>query len=162
MPPELHSRSRKPKSIPDVPRNDRHSKRRPEGSKRRGRLWVILCFFLLRGIDVWTCISLIANGAPLLGNTLYSAVVTSALLAGVWHRQTWCRYVLMGLLTLGVAFSVMAIPATLPDIGLNQAPHPLAKMSFAILCVSTAVHILVLCILGFSPHIKRLMSRARD
>ena len=92
-----------------------HRRRRRSHPSResdfRGRLWLILIFLALRGIEVFMYLAVPArNNSQLLGSMLSTVIWTTALLIGIWYRQNWCRYILIVLLLLTVVVFMILVP----------------------------------------------------
>jgi hypothetical protein len=94
-------------------------KGRPSGNSARGRLFLVLIFLVLRLGD-----ALVYFGGPssaksqLLAGVLTGALWTTALLAGVWFRQDWCRWALMVALIACIFASAAFLRAAF-DLPLN-------------------------------------------
>jgi hypothetical protein len=69
------------------------------GSFRRGRWWLVLIFCGLRGADALLYFGMPASGkSQLLAALVICSLWTTAAMAGVWNRKTWCRTALILLL----------------------------------------------------------------
>jgi hypothetical protein len=84
-----------------------YRKGRSPGNAGRGRLLLVAIFFALRVGDALVCYA----GATGLHSPVAAAVITgclwtTALLAGIWFRQEWCRWALMVALLLSILSAV--------------------------------------------------------
>lgn len=73
---------------------------------------LIALFFVLVGIDLLLLLKRPATCDPSVtaafaGRTIWTAV----LMAGIWRRQNWCRYILITLLLLGIIIAIVSFPA---------------------------------------------------
>lgn len=121
-----------------------------------GRLYIFLLFLWLRIVDAGMMLCIYprlpvihkSNLVLFLGVT---AVWTTGLLAAVWFRQNWAKYILVGSLLFTVVFSLSMIP------GLPEALHPKQELYF-ILGI-TAIYLPVALVLIVSKHIHKLTAQ---
>jgi hypothetical protein len=126
---------------------------RSRGSSQRARLWLILIVCALRASDLYTYFgSPGGNKTGLLSTLIVSAIWTTALLAGVWYRQDWCRVGLIGLLFISLIVSVINVPAAFN--------FPINYPVLAMFCVDTLIDAGAAWALISVRDIRRYTSRA--
>jgi hypothetical protein len=129
--------------------------RRRYGSRerfRRGRLWLLLLFCVLRGSDALIYFGSPASDRPhLLAAILVGAIWTAAAMAGVWSRQNWCR----GALGLLIVLSTVSYTLFLP---VYQLPANYRVLAF--LAGTAALNGAVIWAVTSLHDVKRLTSRA--
>lgn len=130
-------------------RRRRHSSRE---RFRRGRLWVLLLFCVLRGSD-----ALIYFGSPasdrrhLLAAIVVSAIWTTAVLGGVCFRQNWCRAALGVLIVLSTVSYTLFLPVF---------QLPANERALTVLAVVAVINGTVIWAATSLHDIRRLTSRA--
>ena len=139
------------------PDQRRHSRRRrSKASVTRGRWWVVGIFLALRGADAVMLLGTPAgNRTPLYVAVFNTAVWTTVLLIGIWRRMNWARYILCGLLILGLIANLVTIATLIQDKSGGAGTSGL----FAIVSV---IYLGVVGCLIYSPSIRRLTDRSRD
>ncbi|MGB8356430.1 MAG: hypothetical protein WCD79_21205 [Chthoniobacteraceae bacterium] len=81
-----------------------------QGRSSRGRMWVILMFFIFRAIDLIFYFGIYKGlGGRAIGLILTNAIWSTALLVGIWQRLNWTRYVLIALQIREIVVTVIAI-----------------------------------------------------
>jgi hypothetical protein len=137
-------------------RRKRREKNRSRTSAARGRLLLVVIFCALRGVDALCYFGNHGAGskAALLGGIVTNAAWTTALLAGIWFRQNWCRYVLIFFMGLAVAVALVAIPSMIPDLKGNGI--------LTVLGAGTLIYAGLAWLLVNSADIHRLTSRAKE
>lgn len=140
-------------SLPRATVPDRNwQKYPPLGSSRRGKVWLVLIFFALRGMDAYMYFGNPFGISSQLAGAILSAMVwTTALLAGIWFRQSWCRHVLPIFLLLGsigvmIVYSSVNSPVTIESMIVFFAGFGLGNTAIAWALIT-------------SPDIKRLTNR---
>ncbi len=128
-------------------------KPRSRGRSRRGRLWVILFFCGLRAGDALMYFGCPAAGrSRVQGALVIGALWTTAALAGLWARKSWCRFALNILIVLSTLADTIFIPA------LFQLPVNYRVLIFVL--AAFAVNGAVVWAVISLPVIRRLTSRA--
>jgi hypothetical protein len=137
-------------------RHGKKLRRRSHSNARRGRIWLILIFLALRGIDALYYFGIQAAGdkSRPLAAIATNVIWTTALLCGIWFHRDWCRAVLIFFLALGVLAGVVGIPSILPMVTNNR--------ELAILGAATLGNAAVAWILATFTDIKRLANRSFD
>lgn len=103
----------------------RHRGHHQRGNLQRGRIWVVIIFFILlcalamTYLDVAVSLgSIKAANSYMGGSAISSLILTTGLLAGIWCRQNWARYTLVTILALRV-FAAFVGCATIFKNGLG-------------------------------------------
>jgi len=156
---ELDSSPPEGEQVPTSPQVTHHRRRRRSHSSRgsdfRGRLWLILIFLALRGIEVVMYLAFPEVYSPqVVGSTINNVIWSAALLTGIWYRQNWCRYILIALLLI----SVITLMILLPDALVLLEDD----MIVVLLAGITLAYVAVVWILISSPDIRRLTDRTDD
>jgi hypothetical protein len=115
---ELNSLPPEGEQVPTSAQVTHHRRRRRSHSSRgsdfRGRLWLILIFLALRGIEVIVYLAVPEVHSPqVVGSTINNVIWSAALLTGIWYRQNWCRYILIALLLITVVTLLILLPDAL-------------------------------------------------
>jgi hypothetical protein len=99
-------------SLPLKPHAHRRKRSRSRlGSSFRGKLSLIAMFFILRALDVFIYFEWPGTDkSALLFSIINNIIWTTALLAAVWFRKGWARYVLILFLPLGVLSGLILLP----------------------------------------------------
>jgi hypothetical protein len=150
---------------PRIPRFGRHSSRRRQHrsrpSTRRGRQLLLLIFCVSRAMDVLYYFGFHVTGdraAPMnmvgLVCIVTDAIWTTALLAGIWHRQNWCRYFLTFFLEIAIFGAVVVVPCLYPVLTDERL--------MTLLGAGTLVNAAIAWLLITSPDIRRITSKAYD
>ena len=156
---ELNSLPAEGEQVPTSSQVTHHRRRRrshsSQGSDFRGRLWLILIFLALRGIEVVTYLLVPEeNNSRLIGSIINNAIWSAALLTGIWYRQNWCRYILIGLLLVTVVTLMIVLPDALVLLGDDLIVVLLAGITLA--------YVAIVWVLISSPDIRRLTDRTDD
>jgi hypothetical protein len=141
--------------LPLKSRRRRHRNSARFGNSSRGRLSLIGLFLLLRGLDLFIFFEWPAvNKSEVLVTILNNVLWTTALLAAIWFRKSWARYVLIFFLPLGVTSALIL----LPDFWIKfDADNRLIYIITATLAVLGTVA----WFLSFSRDLDRLTGRAK-
>lgn len=129
----------------------RHRKRRRGSQSKRGRLLLVAIFVALRISDA----VILFGAGPYGGSEVLSSVITTgiwttALLVAIGYRQNWARYILVGLLFLGVlGFLIVA-----PMIAKDEVKSP---TMVTVLCITTIINAGAAWCLISSSSIRRLL-----
>jgi hypothetical protein len=122
------------------------------GNFLKGRLWLIALFIMLRGLDclMFFCVP-VANKRPLMGDILNSILWSTVLLAAIWCRKNWARYVMVFQILIGVVFAFI-LEASFAD----RVPGN----TLLVMATFTAGQLTAALILIFSPSIQKLTNNA--
>jgi len=127
--------------------------RRPRRGQTRGRLYLAVMFLLMFAFSLMNL--LLTPSYDRQAFLLYEApmgIVITSLLAGVWCRQFWARYLLIGVLAIRVAAGGIAV-AKFADMMLGNWIFALAILS------GPALYAAIIWALVSAPSIRRLVSR---
>lgn len=142
-------------------RSRRHQGYRHRGSVRRGRVWVVIMFFILLGVEAMAFLDVVyrlgsfmdANSA-MNGTTLCSFIITTGLLGGVWCRQNWARYILVVFLAVRVMVAFVGCSTIFKnDLGLSAL--------FSMFVMGTSDAICAWALIS-SQDVRRLTNRLYD
>ena len=113
-------------------------------------------FFVLRALDVFIYFGYpLLNKSALLASIINNIIWTTALLAAIWFRKGWARYVLIFFLALGILAGLIVMP----DFWIKfEADNRL----IITLAVSVGVHAVVAWFLMFSRDLDRLTGRGKE
>jgi len=132
------------------------SHRRRLGSRernRRGRLWLVLGFCVLRVSDALTYFGSPAGDRHrVLAAVIVGAIWTTVAIAGLWFRKGWCRY------TLSVLVLASTIASTFLMPGVFQLPANYRVLGF--LFAAASVNAAVIWALIALHDIRRFTSRS--
>jgi len=140
---------------PPKPRRRKHRSRSLHGSSLRGKISLIAMFFMLRALDVFILVEWPAvNKSEVFFSIINHAIWTTALLAAIWFRKGWARYVLIFFMPLGI----LAALILLPDFWIKfEADNRLVAIFSATLIVQGTVAWLLI----FSRDLERLTGRGK-
>ena len=139
----------------------RHQGYRHRGSVRRGRVWVVIMFFILLAVEAMAFLdvarrlgSFKAANSALDGSTLSSFIFTTGLLGGIWCRQNWARYILLAFLGVRVLVAFVSCATIFKnDLGLSAWFTVFVMGAADTLCAWTLIS---------SQDIRRLTNRLYD
>lgn len=95
---------------------------------RPARMWLVGMFVFFRIMDVaMVMLTTPSKRGSLILTLFLSALWTTTLLAGVWLRQRWARYTLIGLLFLTLLPALFIIPEQL-TLGQSISPATLLQI----------------------------------
>jgi hypothetical protein len=141
------------------PEREHHRSRSQHGYHthfRSGRMWVAVIFCLLRVVDLLVYLSVgFYDIAGANQAVMVSALWTTSLLVGMWMRQGWARYILIGLMIIGVAAGVFA----LADISV-RAPDAMGNPAFGMAVVMVMIDAAILGMLIGLDSVRRLTNRS--
>jgi peptidoglycan/LPS O-acetylase OafA/YrhL len=127
--------------------------RHKHGSSRKGRIWIVAIFCILRLLD-GALLYKVPHTNKLEALLLIEGIWTTVLLAAIWYRRNWAR-VILAVALLAAGISCLVVEAGFTDKG-AEGGHGL--LMFGV----TAGQMAVAFILIFSLHINRLTSRSYD
>ena len=135
-------------------RKTTHRRRLPSRERnRRGRLWLLLVFCVLRVSDALTYFGSPAGDRHrLLAAIIVGAAWTTVAMVGLWFRKGWCRYALSVLVLASTIASTFLMP------GVFQLPANYRVLGF--LFAGASVNAAVIWALISLHDIRRFTSRA--
>jgi hypothetical protein len=142
-------------SLPPKARRRKHRSRSRLGSSLRGKWLLIAMFFVLRALDAFVFFEWPSlDKSAVLFSIINNVIWTTLLLAAIWFRKVWARYVLIFFLPLGVLSGLIL----LPDFWIKfDADNRL----IVILTATLIVHGAVAWFLTFSRDLERLTGRGK-
>jgi hypothetical protein len=147
-----HDDKGSPPHQPEVVRHRRKS--RWTSSCLRAKVSIVGIFLALRTLDAFVYFQIPGGDkSALLGAIINNTIWTTVLLAAIWFRKSWARYVLVIFLLVGVISTLVVVPDLL--IKLN-ADNRMAT----VLGVSAIVYTVIIWHLLFSSDVDRLTGRS--
>jgi hypothetical protein len=134
----------------------RPGRRRSRASVTGGRWWVLGMFVALRGADAVMLLGTPPGDRTLLHVGMFNTgLLTTVLLIGVARRLNWARYVLCGLLILGLIMNLVFITTMIQDKSGDAG-------GTGLLVIVSVIYLAVIGCLIYIPSIRRLTDRTRD
>ena len=141
--------------LPPKARHRKHRSRSRLGSSLRGKSSLFAIFLLLRALDAFILFEWPSHDkSAVLFSIINNVIWTTALLAAIWFRKGWARYVLIFFLPLGVLSGLIL----LPDFWIKFDAD---KRLIFILTAALIVHGTVAWFLMFSRDLDRLTGRGK-